>query len=151
VGTTSGRNDHAWPAPGGVWLLWLITVGLGALVIWQLAEAVWDDQHLRGHRRLLGHAVHTGEAVLFTYLAYSAGKIAASGHAPSDETQTAGRDTARAAVRQVPGRRGRHRRARTPRAHQALSRRARPEHRGPGMRRTAMRLGQVGYTALGAV
>jgi hypothetical protein len=59
-------------------------------VIWQLAKAVWGSTPAwppaaarpRG-ARWRGGAL----PLLFTYRAYSAGKIAASGHAPSDETQ----------------------------------------------------------------
>jgi hypothetical protein len=67
--------------PPGLVLLWVITVGLAALVLWQLAEAVWG--HRGERRRPLRVAVSLAEAAIFAVLAYSAGSIAATGGAPS--------------------------------------------------------------------
>jgi len=63
----------------GVAVLWLIVVALGALVVWQLAEAVWGHRGLPLGRRLLRSAVNVGEAVVFGVLARSAASIAAAG------------------------------------------------------------------------
>jgi hypothetical protein len=154
----SGALQAIAASTGGVWLLWLIAVGLGALVIWQLAEAVWGERHLRGRRRLLGRAVHVAEAVLFTYLAYAAGRIASGGKAPSDADQQSltarvlaqpyGKALVVAAgisVLVVAGiviRRGLTREF----THQLDLSSA-----SASVRRTTIRLGQVGYTALGVV
>jgi hypothetical protein len=67
--------------PPGLVLLWIITAGLAALVLWQLAEAVWG--HRGDRRRPLRVAVNVAEAAIFSVLAYSAGSIAATGGAPS--------------------------------------------------------------------
>jgi hypothetical protein len=67
--------------PPGVVLLWIVTAGLAALVLWQLAEAVWG--HRGDRRRPLRVAVNVAEAAIFSVLAYSAGSIAATGGAPS--------------------------------------------------------------------
>ena len=55
---------------GGTILLWLIAVGLGVSALWQLLEAFTGDT-----RRSL-RLMHVGEAVLFGYLAFIAGKLA---------------------------------------------------------------------------
>lgn len=142
---------------GGRWVLWITAVGLGALVIWQLAEAVWGQQQ-RGARRWLGRTVHVAEAVLFGYLAYAAARIAASHAAPSDAsqrflvarvlTQPYGKHLVTAgglgvlivAIVLV---------------HRGLTRDFRRNldlsSAEPAMRRIAVRLGQIGYAALGVV
>ena len=60
----------------GVVLLWIIAVGLAAMVIWQIGEAVWEHQGLPPVRRALRSAINLAEAALFGVLAYSAWSIA---------------------------------------------------------------------------
>jgi|SRR5215204_4042518 len=72
--------------PAGAFLLWVITIGLAAFVVWQLAQAVWGHRYA-GERRNRKRLISLGEAFLFGYVAYSAGRIAASGSAPSDADQ----------------------------------------------------------------
>lgn len=137
---------------GGLWLLWLIAIGLGALTITQLAEAIWR------HQRLRNRAMHLGEALLFAYLAYSAGKFAAVGKSPSDAEQSSlvarllaepygkylvvalGLGVLVAAGFVV---------------HRGLtkgfSRDLDLGSASPSMRRVIVRFGQIGYTALGVV
>ena len=67
----------------GAFLLWVITAGLGALVLWQLAEAIWGHRGLPAGRQALRRAINAAEAAIFAVLAYSAGSIAATGGAPS--------------------------------------------------------------------
>jgi hypothetical protein len=63
----------------GVVLLWVVTAGLVALVVWQLAEAVLGHTGVPTSQRALRIAVNLAEAAIFGVLAYSAGSIAASG------------------------------------------------------------------------
>jgi hypothetical protein len=63
---------------GGDVLLWLIAVGLGVSALWQLLEA------FTGHKTSL-RLMNFGEAVLFGYLAFSAGKLAAGSPASSTD------------------------------------------------------------------
>ena len=70
---------------GGAWLLWLIAVGLGASALWQLSEAVFG-----AHKRTRLRVMNFGEAVLFGYLAFSAGKLAAGGAASSTDAAQLG-------------------------------------------------------------
>lgn len=67
----------------GVVLLWVVTVGLVALVVWQLAEAVLGHHRSPPRQRALRVAINLAEAGLFGVLAYSAGSIAAKGGEPS--------------------------------------------------------------------
>ena len=67
----------------GVVLLWVVTAGLVALVVWQLAEAVLGHHRSPPRQRALRVAINLAEAGLFGVLAYSAGSIAAKGGAPS--------------------------------------------------------------------
>jgi Domain of Unknown Function (DUF1206) len=62
----------------GVALLWIITVGLVAMVVWQLGEAFFDHRGLPVGRRVLRSTVNLAEAALFGVLAYSAWSIAAA-------------------------------------------------------------------------
>jgi hypothetical protein len=65
----------------GLILLWFVTVGLAALVIWQLGEAFWGHRNVHGGRRALRIAINLAEAALFGVLGWSAGSIAAKGGA----------------------------------------------------------------------
>ena len=60
----------------GVVLLWVIAVGLAAMVVWQLGEAIWEHQGLPPGRRALRSTINLAEAALFGVLAYSAWSIA---------------------------------------------------------------------------
>ncbi len=69
----------------GVALLWVVTVGLVALVVWQLAEAALSHRGVPTGQRALRVVVNLAEAGLFGVLAYSAGSIAVQGGAPSTQ------------------------------------------------------------------
>jgi hypothetical protein len=63
--------------PGGRFFLWVLTVGLVALTVWQLAEAGWGHQWRRPpRRRTLQRLVSLGEAGVAGALAFSAFKVA---------------------------------------------------------------------------
>jgi hypothetical protein len=131
-------------------VLWLITVGLGVSALWQLLEAATGD---RTSRRL----TNLGEAILFGYLAFSAGKLAMGSPASStDEAQLGlvGTLLAKSWGKPVVVVIGlliivaglfvvRH----------GLTKRFAEEHKlvDRPVRAAVLRLGQVGYTALGAV
>ncbi|UGT61420.1 DUF1206 domain-containing protein [Nocardia asteroides] len=141
----------------GELVLWLIAVGLGVAVLWQLLEAVTGARSSRRDRLL--RVMNFGEAVLFGYLAYSAIKLANGKPASStDQAQLAlvgnllSREWGKVAVVGiglaivVAG---------VFVAHHGWSKRFREEQdfRGAGRstERLVIRLGQVGYAALGAV
>jgi hypothetical protein len=139
---------------GGAWLLWAIAVGLGANALWLLVEALLARES-RTRLRLM----HFGEAVLFGYVAFSAGKLAAGGAASSTDTaqrgligmllaQEWGKPVVIAIGLAVVA-------AAVFIARHGLSCRFAEAHdygsANPRMRRVVERLGKVGYTALGAV
>ncbi|MEV0247377.1 DUF1206 domain-containing protein [Nocardia sp. NPDC050712] len=71
---------------GGGFVLWLIAVGLGFAVLWQLLEAGTGARNSRKEKLL--RVMNFGEAILFGYLAYSAAKLAKGKPASStDEAQ----------------------------------------------------------------
>ena len=76
--------------PPGVVLLWIVTVGLAALVLWQLAEAIWGHRGVAPRRRALRAAINLGEALAFGVLAWTAGSVAVTGGAPSLSKSLAG-------------------------------------------------------------
>lgn len=137
---------------GGDVLLWLVAVGLGVCAVWQLLEAATGD---RTSRRLM----NLGEAVLFGYLSFSAGKLAAG--SPASSTDQAQLGLVGSLLAQPWGKPVvvaigvlvivaglfvvRH----------GLTKRFAEEHdltpAEPPVRTTVLRLGQVGYTALGSV
>jgi hypothetical protein len=60
----------------GVVVLWVIALGLAAMVVWQLGEAIWEHQGLPPGRHALRSMINCAEAALFGVLAYSAWSIA---------------------------------------------------------------------------
>ena len=63
--------------PAGRFFLWVLTVGLVALTIWQLAEAGWGHGYRRPRRkRTIQRLVSLGEAGVAGALAYSSFKVA---------------------------------------------------------------------------
>lgn len=76
---------HIVASGGGVWLLWLVTVGLAVLALWQLAEAINGHKHAKPRRRVIRRVISGIEVVLYGLVAYSAGKIATAG---ADEGQS---------------------------------------------------------------
>ncbi|MGQ0481359.1 MAG: DUF1206 domain-containing protein [Pseudonocardia sp.] len=79
---------------GGRALLWVITIGLVALVVWQLTEAIWGGRNVRPTwRKVLRRVASGGEALLFGLLASTAGGLAAGGSGTSDAEQAGGTAT----------------------------------------------------------
>jgi Domain of Unknown Function (DUF1206) len=75
--------------PGGRFLLWVLTAGLVALTLWQLAEAGWGHQYRTPERRrTLQRLVSLGEAAVAGALAYSSFKVA-SGEGGKSKTEKA--------------------------------------------------------------
>ena len=81
----------------GVVLLWVITVGLAALVVWQLGEAVLGHRGVPTGQRAVRVAVNLGEAAIFGVLAYSAASVAASTR-PTSTTPCSPRPSTRSAT-----------------------------------------------------
>jgi hypothetical protein len=142
--------------PVGAVLLWIVTVGLAALVVWQFAEAIWGHRGLPARKQALHRAINAAEAAIFAVLAYSAGSIAATGGAPSMSKSFAG------AVFDLPGGRflvalggigllvgGAYAVYRG--VQKEFLRELDLRGEAAGRRRQITRLGQVGWSALGVV
>jgi hypothetical protein len=142
---------------GGAWLLWVIAVGLGASALWQLFEGLSGDWS-HGRERWL-RVMNLGEALLFGYLSFSAGKLAGGGAASSTDkaqqgligsllSESWGKPVVIAIGVAVIV-------AALFIAHHGWSRRFTEEHdtgrASRATRRTVLRLGQVGYASLGVV
>jgi hypothetical protein len=164
TGNAEGKTDKTGAlqtlagTAGGVWPLWIVSVGLAALALWQLSEAALGHRRFQGGRPAARRAVNVGEAVLFGYLAYGAGRIAAGGKSPSDADQSSlvakvlaqpyGKWlVAVAGIAVLVGA--------VLLAHHGITRAFTREldlsPAAPATRDAAVRLGQVGYTALGGV
>ena len=137
----------------GSTLLWVIAVGMFALAIWQLGEAVWGRKSVGSP---LKRAAHVVEALVFGVLGWSAAKVARGGKAQSNSDQAgftadvldkpAGQVLVAVAGLLVLGAAGylilkgaKKRFLRDLDLHRA----------SPGLRRLTERLGQVGYIAQG--
>ena len=68
----------------GTVLLWVIAVGLFALAIWQLGEAIWGRKAVGSPLKRASHVV---EALVFGFLAVSTAKVATSGKTQSNSDQ----------------------------------------------------------------
>jgi hypothetical protein len=56
-------------------LLWVVALGLVALVIWQVGEAIWGYTYEEGGKRLAQRLASAGRAVIYAALAFSAFNI----------------------------------------------------------------------------
>jgi hypothetical protein len=76
--------------PAGRFFLWVLTVGLVALAIWQLAEAGWGHRYRRRRRRrTLQRLVSLGEAAVAGALAFSSFKVASGKKGNSKQEKAA--------------------------------------------------------------
>lgn len=80
--------------PGGGILLWVIVVGMAALVVWQLVEAAVGNTQFSGKKRTMKRVSSAGRAVVYAALAATCAKMAigagakSSNQAPQDTTAT---------------------------------------------------------------
>jgi uncharacterized protein DUF1206 len=76
--------------PAGRFLLLVLALGLAALAVWQLAEAGWGHRHRRPQRRRsLQRLVSLGEAAVAGALAFSSFKVASGKGGKSKGEKTA--------------------------------------------------------------
>jgi hypothetical protein len=143
--------------PGGKFLLWVIAVGLAALVLWQIAEALWGHRGVQpARKRNRKRAVNAGQAVIFGFLAASAARLASGGGSGSGD----GQKTLTATMLSWPG--GQFLVGAIGVAvmviagfviHHGLTKKFTEDldlsRASDSARKTAIRLGQVGYPALG--
>lgn len=79
--------------PFGSVLLWIIVVGMAALVLWQLSSIVYGDKWMEDSDRRKAQATHVLRAVIYGYLAFAAFKVVtgagSSGGGSQEESVTA--------------------------------------------------------------
>jgi hypothetical protein len=76
--------------PMGRFFLWVLTLGLVALTIWQLAEAIWGHGYRRPQRkRTIQRLVSLGEAGVAGALAFSSFKVASGKKGNSKQEKAA--------------------------------------------------------------
>lgn len=77
--------------PFGQTMLWITTIGLVALVLWQVATALWGYQSEDGGKRLRKRLGAGGRVVVYAVLAWSAAKIASgSGSSSGSDSKEEG-------------------------------------------------------------
>ena len=138
----------------GTALLWVIGISMLALALWQLGEAIWGR---KAHGGAVRRVAHVAEALAFGFLGVSAVRVAAGSGSAGSNKQQAG-FTAR--VLEAPGGQllvaGAGLIALGAAAYLAVKGAKRRFLRdldlssaSPGLRKATIRLGQVGYIALG--
>lgn len=94
---TSTSNEASLAAlaalPLGRWLIIATAVGLGALVVWQLIEAVLGYTWLSGAKRVMRRISSAFRAVVYLTISYGAAQLA-GGATPSNGTATAQKTSA---------------------------------------------------------
>lgn len=84
----SGALHTVASQPGGKVLLWVITIGLVALVLWQIAEAAWGYHAAStAGRRRTRRLTSLAQAAVFAVVALTSAKVAAGGAADSTSAQ----------------------------------------------------------------
>jgi Domain of Unknown Function (DUF1206) len=88
---SSGALRELAQQPLGKVLVWVVVVGLLALVLWQVVEAIWGHSSEEGKKRLVKRLSSAGRAVVYAALAFSAfGIVTGSGGGSSSlDSQTA--------------------------------------------------------------
>ncbi len=95
---SSGALRQLAGQPLGLVLLWVVMLGLVALVLWQLSQAIWGHQRADGWKRVRKRATSAGRAVVYGALAASAFRIVAGGSGGGSKP-----DSVSSALMQQPG------------------------------------------------
>lgn len=86
-GDQSGALATLADDPVGRVLLWVIAVGLFALILWQLSQAIWGYQGEEGTKRLRHRLTAAAKGVIFAFLMVTAIKSASGGATSSSGQQ----------------------------------------------------------------
>ena len=85
---TQGALRQVAREPLGSVLLWVVTAGIVALVIWQLGEAIWGYTYEQGGKRTAHRLASAGRAVVYAALALSAFRIVSGSAAGGSSTDS---------------------------------------------------------------
>lgn len=81
----SGALQQVAQAPAGIVLLWVIVIGLAALAVWQIAEAI-VEQDPDAKKRWAHRAKYVGTAVAYAAIAFTALTLALGGSSSSSQS-----------------------------------------------------------------
>ena len=84
---TSGAMATLAAQPFGKILLWLVAVGLVALALWQVSEAIWGHRYRRGAARIRDKLTSAAVAVVYAALGVSAASVALGSGASSSQSE----------------------------------------------------------------
>ena len=84
---TSGALKTLADQPFGKILLWLVSVGLVALALWQASEAIWGYPSREGAKRVRTKASSAAKAVVYAVLGVSAASVALGSRSSSSQSQ----------------------------------------------------------------
>jgi hypothetical protein len=90
--STDGALSQMAQTPIGGFLMWVVTIGFAALVLWKLTDAIWGHREEEGKKRVFKRLGSGFKAVLYGALGFSALQIAmgsSSGGGSSTDTWTA--------------------------------------------------------------
>lgn len=83
----SGALQQLAEQPFGTVLLWVLAVGLAALAIWQVTEAIWGVHESERGKKLRRQATAGGKAVIYLLLGISAARFAMGSGQSSSQSQ----------------------------------------------------------------
>ena len=84
---TSGAMRTLADQPIGKILLWLVTVGLVALALWQASEAIWGYRNRAAAKRVGKQVISGAKAVIYAALGASAAVVALGSGSSSSQSQ----------------------------------------------------------------
>jgi len=73
--------------PLGKFLLWLVAVGLVALALWQVSEAIWGYRNREGAQRVRKQVTSGAKSVIYAALGVSAASVALGTGSSSSQSQ----------------------------------------------------------------
>jgi Domain of Unknown Function (DUF1206) len=84
---TSGAMTTLAAQPFGKVLLWLVAVGLVALALWQVSEAVWGHRYRRGVAKVREKATSGAMTLVYAALGVSAASVALGSGSSSSQSE----------------------------------------------------------------
>lgn len=84
---TSGALSTLAQQPFGKILLWVVAIGVVALALWQLSEAIWGYRNQDGAKRVRKQVTSGAKAAVYAALAVSAALVALGSGSSSSQSQ----------------------------------------------------------------
>jgi len=84
---TSGALKTVADQPFGKFVLWLVALGLVALALWQVSQAIWGHRDREGASRVRKRVTSGAEAAIYAVLGISAASVALGSGASSSQSE----------------------------------------------------------------